>query len=282
MKKTILKWCLLVLLLAYATAITVWAGHEAGTRKCTGIKIEVENAMTPQSDSITRIGVQYALDKYDRSIIGQPLIKLNIQHLENYLRQLKNLEDVECVLTSDRKVKITVSPMIPELRVFAGNKSWYVNKDGKTVEARPEFYADVPLATGKFSRTFQPAAILPIAKFIRNDEEMRELVAMIEAQDPNNIILVPRINGHVINFGDTSRLAEKKKNLLAFYKKVMPYKGWNTYDTISVRFKNQIVATRRNKTTGPLTATYDEHLDPEEAALQEINNIQTKPDSIQH
>lgn len=282
MKKTILKWCLLILLLAYATAITVWAGHEAGTRKCTGFKIEVENAMSLQSDSITRIGVQYALDKYDRSIIGQPLIKINIQRLENYLRKLKNLEDVECVLTSDRKVKIKVSPMIPEMRIFMGNQSWYINKDGKAVEARPEFYADVPLATGVFNKHFRPAAILPIAEFIRDDEEMHNLIAMIEAKDANNIILIPRINGHVINFGDTTRLAEKKRNLMAFYKKVMPYKGWNTYDTINVRFKNQIVATRRNKTLGAHNTVFDDQLDPEEAALHEINNQSISTDSLQH
>ena len=52
------------------------------------------------------------------------------------------------------------------------------------------------------------------------------------------------------------------------YHKVMPYKGWDEYDTISVRFRGQIVATRRDKTLlnhGP--ATDDNEVDPEEATL---------------
>lgn len=31
------------------------------------------------------------------------------------------------------------------------------------------------------------------------------------------------------------------------YRKVMPYKGWEAYDTISLKFEGQVVATRRDK-----------------------------------
>ena len=41
----------------------------------------------------------------------------------------------------------------------------------------------------------------------------------------------------------TGHLFPKARGIL--YRKVMPAKGWNTYDTISVKWSHQVVATRR-------------------------------------
>jgi cell division protein FtsQ len=81
--------------------------------------------------------------------------------------------------------------------------------------------------------------------------------------------MVPCIRGHVINFGDTSRIKDKFDNLLTMYRQVMPYKGWNTYDTISVKFKGQVVASRRNKALPDHGAVTDDGEDVEESALAE-------------
>jgi hypothetical protein len=34
---------------------------------------------------------------------------------------------------------------------------------------------------------------------------------------------------------------------MLFYREVMPKRGWNTFDTISVKWNHQVVATRRTK-----------------------------------
>ena len=68
---------------------------------------------------------------------------------------------------------------------------------------------------------------------------------MISAQDSANIILVPAIRGHVINLGKAVNIADKFNRLRRFYAEVMPKKGWEFYDTISLKWDNQIVATRR-------------------------------------
>ncbi len=90
---------------------------------------------------------------------------------------------------------------------------------------------------------------------------------MYEVNGPDDIILVPRITGHVINLGDTTRLAEKRRMLMTAYKNIIPYRGWNQYDTISVKFRGQIVATRRNKAPLYPIETFIEEEDPEEATL---------------
>lgn len=192
---------------------------------------------------------------------------MNTYDVRQFLSRFSNFENVDCVITTDGKLKVSVIPMIPEIRVFSPMGSYYINKDGKYIASNAEFYVDVPIVKGVFTNKLPAMYVLPVTRFIESDPVLSELVAMIEVIDEDNIILIPKIQGHVINFGDTTRLQEKKRALMTMYNKIMPYKGWNEYDTISVRFRNQIVATRRLKALeahGPLT---DDGDDPEEAAL---------------
>lgn len=69
----------------------------------------------------------------------------------------------------------------------------------------------------------------------------------IKAENPRNIILIPLIHGHVINIGDMNNLDNKFYRLTRAYKEVLPVKGWDYYDTLSVKWRGQLVATRRAK-----------------------------------
>lgn len=265
MRNTILKWTLLIILLGYTAAITVWAHAEASRNACSGIEVVVDGSN--KADSVARNGVLAELAHYPRKIIGVPLESVNTYDVRQFLSRFSNFENVDCVITTDGKLKVSVIPMIPEIRVFSPMGSYYINKDGKYIASNAEFYVDVPIVKGVFTNKLPAMYVLPVTRFIESDPVLSELVAMIEVIDEDNIILIPKIQGHVINFGDTTRLQEKKRALMTMYNKIMPYKGWNEYDTISVRFRNQIVATRRLKALeahGPLT---DDGDDPEEAAL---------------
>lgn len=268
MRKTIFKWLILTSLFAYIACMTIWARGEAEKLVCTGIEINIESA--GRADSVTINGVRQELAKFPKKIIGTPVPVINTRDIEQYLSAYSNFEDVECALSTTGKLKVGIIPMIPELRVFEKNASYYINKDGKRIESKPNFFVDVPVVTGNFTQTFTPRNLIGMSRFIQTDPILKHLVSMIEVRDSDNIILVPRIHGHVINFGDTTRLREKRDALVTMYRKVMPYKGWDMYDTISVKFRNQIVATRRNKARNFHSLPVEEEVDPEESTLPEV------------
>ena len=266
-RATILKWLLLTAILSYMAWITVWAHGEAARNRCVGIDVRIASASS--ADSITRRGVLDELSRYPRPIVGAQVNTINTAEIRRYLSSFSNFESVECVITPGGELRVNIVPMIPEIRVFGSDGSYYVNKDGKRIDSNAEFYVDVPVVRGNFNERFTAASILPLIRFVNNDSTLKNLVSMIEARDAHNLILVPRIHGHVINFGDINRLAEKRDMLLEMYRRVMPYKGWDEYDTISVKFKGQIVATRRDKTPKSHGEIYEEDTDPEEATLPE-------------
>ena len=132
---------------------------------------------------------------------------------------------------------------------------------------------DVPVVTGNFNKRFAPKEVIPIVSYINKNPMLHDLVSMIFAENAHNIILIPKIRGHVINFGDTTRLDEKTRALTLFYRDVIPYKGWEEYDTISVKYRGQIVATRRDKTRLNHGEDYVEEIDPEEATLADVSDL---------
>ena len=268
MKKTILKWLLLIILIAYATCVTLWARNMADSNLCKGIDVYIENSSAP--DTITRHGVLEELSRFPQKIIGTPATSINTLEIERYLGRLSNFESVNCIVNTDGRLDVRVVPMIPAMRVFDGDKSYYINKDGKRIESKASFFVDVPVVSGNFSEKFPARLVLPVCRFVENDPVLSKVVAMIKVDDKDNIYLVPRIHGHIINFGDTTRLEEKKNALLAMYRKVLPYKGWETYDTISLKFNGQVVASRKDKRGGNHGAVYDDDLDPDETTLSEL------------
>lgn len=265
MKKTILKWLILTALLAYAVVIGTWAYARAHEGRVSGIEIEVTG--DTRNDSTIRAGIVDQLLRYDKNLVNRPLSQVNLRKLENYLRGFSNFETVECGITSQDKLRIQVVPMVPEIRVFDGDKSYYINKDGKHIAANAEFFSDVPVVSGRFGKNLRPQSVLPVTRFIAADPMLKNLVGMVEVKDADNIILIPRIRGAVINIGDTTDLPYKRRSIQAAYKQILPHRGWEMYDTLSVKFRGQIVCTRRDKSEKQHSPIADDDVDLEEASL---------------
>ncbi|MDE5849372.1 MAG: hypothetical protein K2H38_04465 [Muribaculaceae bacterium] len=275
MWKTIFKTVLCVVLLGYVALAFAFVHQENARRLCPGIDLRIVGNTIP--DSVLRQGVNSQLARYGKKLKGQPLGSIDLKQLEDYLSAFSNFESVECSFNPDSRLRITVIPIKAEVRVFSDKgKSFYINRYGKRIDADAEFYIDVPvlIAPEKYESSI-PAA-LSLIRYAGADPELSPLIAAFKIDGPNDLIIIPRLQGHVINFGDSTRFDEKKAAILTAYRNVMPTKGWNTYDTISVKFKNQIVASRRNKTIATHGALEDDGEDLEEATLPDVANINTQ------
>lgn len=272
MWKTIVKSLVCVLLLCYVAFAFAFVRHDNAMRECRGIDLRIVGTSIP--DSVMRHGVKSQLSRYPHKLIGEKLGDINLTQLEKYLSDFSNFESVECSFDPDSRLRITVTPIKAEVRVFDDmGCSYYINRYGKTIVSDAEFFLDVPvlIAPEKY-KEYIPGA-LTVIRYATGDPDISPLIDSYKIDGPNDILIIPRINGHVINFGDSTRLSEKKNALLTAYREILPYKGWNTYDTISVKFKNQIVASRRDKSISDHGTPEDDGEDLEEATLPEVVNI---------
>lgn len=243
--KTLLKYIVLVCLAAVLVLGVAWASHKADFEVCTAIDIEIINA--DSTSFVTQQGILGEMNRLGLKAVGLPMGKIDTDRIENLLRESVYLESAECVKCSNNHLVVRVKQIVPVLRVFDGNSSYYMNKEGKRMESNPNFLADVPVVQGNFSKQFPPTRLLPLVEHVDADPMLRQLVTMISVRDSNNIFIIPSIYGHVVNVGPPNNLESKFNRLTAFYRKVMPYKGYNYYDTISVKWNHQVVGTKRHK-----------------------------------
>lgn len=244
MKRLIQYSILLVLAIGLATGI-LWARGKSYDELCTSVVVEVVNA--DSTSFVTPKGVLNDLNSQGVKLVGKRMGDIDASDLEEVLRQSPYLENADIVKCQDGRVLIKVSQLVPVLRVFDGTESYYVNRAGKRMMATPNYHCDVPVVQGHFTRAYPVTRILPLVDYVEKDSLLHSLVTMYCVRDTNNIIVVPNISGHVVNIGNAQGFENKFAKLKLFYDQVMPKRGWNTYDTISVKWNHQVVATRRVK-----------------------------------
>lgn len=261
MNKTTIIYCVLsILLLAYLVFAIRYTTLSAAEDHCTGLQINVIDSVS--RGFVTKEDIDSELGDLSGKINNIRRDSINTLDIRNQLMAKDNIENVSCFFLNNGALSINVTPLMPVARVFdtkGGN--YYINRDGKRMEASIRYRMDVPVIIGDFNPNRDPSLCFPILDYLTADPDLAQLVSAIEVKKNKDIILVPRIKGHVVNLGDTKDLDNKFQRIEIFYKEVMPVKGWETYDTISVKWRGQVVAHRRHAKAESPTLLKEEHED---------------------
>jgi cell division protein FtsQ len=67
----------------------------------------------------------------------------------------------------------------------------------------------------------------------------------IYVDENGELLLIPRVGDQKIVFGKTDNIIKKFDKLSLFYRKGIVGNGWKKYSTINLKFKNQIVCTKK-------------------------------------
>ena len=247
--KKILQYTLVVLLLAGTSAATVWADMHARTRVCRGVRIHILNES--QLKFVTKQSILAGLNKANLNPEGMSVGDIDTDLIERYISSSEFMEDVECYLNENDYFVIEARQLVPVMRVFDGDRSYYVNREGKRMSAVKSFHVDVPVVEGHFTGRWTPTRLLPVLDYVAHDEALNELVTMWVVRDSCNVCFVPSIRGHIVNLGSIDGYKSKFAKLMKFYKEVLSVKGWETYSEINLKWDYQVVGTLRDKK--PLT-----------------------------
>jgi cell division protein FtsQ len=101
---------------------------------------------------------------------------------------------------------------------------------------------NVPVLKTDSANNSVRSSIVKIVKYVERDSFWNSQITQISVTQDLGFELVPVLGTHKIVFGDTTRMEEKFINLFAFYKKVLNRIGWEKYENVDVRFKDQVVA----------------------------------------
>ncbi len=249
-KKSVFMCVLTIIMVAYYGFAMTVTSRMAATDTLTGLDVTLSD---PDSRfvSVPDVVIETGVDP--DTLTACLRRNFDLRALEERLNASDKLQSANVTLHSNGRVHVDVTPMVPVARVFEpGKPSYYINATGKRISAELRYHIDVPVLVGRFDSVHPARRLLPLLDYIASHPKAGAMVATVTQEADGNIIIVPNIVGHVVNFGDTSRVSEKFALLREFYRKVAPVKGWNTYDTIAVKWRGQVVATRRNKAVAPM------------------------------
>ncbi len=268
-KDTIIKIALTVVIGVYLVFALAMTGAAERADRYTGLTISVADSIG--SGFVSELDVASECGDLYKLIASKSRAEIDLNELEQRIIAMPVVEDANVASLSDGTLRIDVSPMVPVARVFdPSGKSYYINSAGKRVVANARYHVDVPVVVGKFdSSTIGAESLLPVLSYIAADPTLNALVSTVTLSSRGDIVIVPVIRGQVINFGDNTSISDKFARLKTFYTDVIPVKGWNTYDTISVKWAGQVVASRRDKSLGHLS------LHTEESDFDMIDDLST-------
>lgn len=248
-KERLYKWLFAagtILLIGYLIFIGIYSTRTMEQRLCEGIYIQVIDSANQKF--VTTEELTNELGQLPFIARQTPVNRINTDSLYLHLSLIDKIENVEVMRLTDGSIRIVVEPMRPVARVFEPDRSYYINKDGKKISADARYRIDVPVVKGHFTDTlFTAKHLIPLVKYISQNERWNSLVTMIEVKSPHDIFIIPAIREIVFNIGEPDNFDSKFKRMERMLDEVLPTKGWNFYDTISVKWDGQIVATRRNK-----------------------------------
>lgn len=219
----------------------------------------------------------YFLDKMDiaqlifkrgDSIINQPKSTVNIPAIKQALNSHSDIANAEVYITIDGRLKVAVKQRKPVLRVFnLTGDSYYLDDEGKLMPLSDKYTAKVLVANGNIPEAYATSYKYSIAEISKDKEKKKntmldELYAMatyIDADEfwkaqvqqiyintDNDMEIVPMVGNQKIIFGDTASMDEKFKKLLIFYQQGLNTTGWwDKYSIINLKFKSQIVCTKK-------------------------------------
>jgi cell division protein FtsQ len=234
---------------------------------------KVEIILSGNQFFIEKSEVDQLLSDNNGLLVGRRLANINIQKLEDKLVANPFIEYAKVYLDMNGIIHADIKQREPILRVltYAG-QDFYIDKNGLKIPLSDHFTARVLVANGAILESFNNEIdtlktkvakdLFATAKFIAQNELWSEQIVQIYVNDDKDMELVPRVGSQKIVFGNGDDLESKFKNLLVFYKKAIPLVGWDTYSTINLKFKGQIVCVKRDsilqvKKQGPVLVLAD-------------------------
>ncbi|MDY5968553.1 MAG: hypothetical protein SPJ13_00835 [Bacteroidales bacterium] len=160
-------------------------------------------------------------------------------------------------------VRLQVQQHVPILHLFYLGREFYLDKDGNALPPSGEHMADVMICNGYFNiklpqvldsvsyeqmkktRNQRLIRVYNLALFLYNNPEYGVLFDQEYMNEEGDLCLVPKVGDHIVVVGSDDDLDRKFHDLLAFYREGLQQVGWDTYRQISLKYKHQVIGTRR-------------------------------------
>jgi len=219
-------------------------------KTCTSIDISIDNEyknyFINEKDVLRTI-----TNDGQTNIIGMSFNDLNLDKIEDEIRKNHFVEEVEVYKELNGALSVNIYQSRPIARLVSNQlQDRYISNKGKILPVSRRYTARVILIDGPYADNNKltnlydsetGTKIMKLLEFIENSTFWKAQIAQLHIDASGEIKMYQQVGKQVIDFGKPEMIESKFRKIQIFYEEILPTKGWNTYDRVSVKFKNQIV-----------------------------------------
>lgn len=177
--------------------------------------------------------------------IKHPMDDVNTHQIETELLKNEMIAKVEAYKTPSGIIKLEVTQKMPILRIMSARGNYYVDNLGTTMPISRRYAAHVPIVSGNVEKELAVTDLYKFALFLHENKFWNDQIEQIYIYPDQDVELIPRVGNHRIILGTLDGFEEKLANLKLFYEQAIPKVGWEKYVVINLKYKNQIVCTKK-------------------------------------
>ena len=236
------NWVTIRLLLMFGLVIFLFSftSNRNGNRKLAASKIIFveENSPFIKQETVNKLLIE---NNRDASAIRKDNLDLN--KLEKAVNSNPMVEKSDVFVTVDGVLKAVVKQKTPIVRVFDGQRSFYIDYKGNTMPLSANFTARVPLVLGVINQK-NKEALAELFRKIYDDAFLKKNIIAIQIMPNGSLKMLNRNFDFLIDFGGTINMDKKIKNYKAFFQKAIVDSSLYKYKKIDLRFTEQVVCTK--------------------------------------
>ena len=231
-------------LVAYILFSVFFMGSKNEEVVCKSIKVVVVDTL--KSHFIGKKEIENILKNSGLKIVGEKMNKINTGLIEKKLEENKLIKKAECYKTIGGSMKIEIYQKIPVIRIISHSGNYYVDNEKAIMPVSENFTAHLPVATGYIDKEFATTKLYNFALFLQNNKYWDSQIEQINVLPNKDIELTPRTGNFQIILGSLDDdYVDNLEKLKLFYDKGLNKVGWNRYSVINLKYKNQVVCTKK-------------------------------------
>ncbi len=175
---------------------------------------------------------------------------INLRNIETKIEKHPFVREAEVFRDLRGNIKAKITQKWPVARIINnGGFGAYITDLGEVIPLSDNYTARVVLVklpSGKKYKTSiledeQGKGLFELVNYLEGNKFWKAQIAEIALDRKGELTLYPQVTSQYIEFGKAEDIETKFSKLHIFYTKILPEKGWNSYDKVNVKYKDQIV-----------------------------------------
>ena len=198
------------------------------------------------------------------TLVGSKAKEVRKDEVQRVVMQNPYMEACRVSVGVDGDVRVQATQRVPVLHLFYMGREFYLDQAGNAMPPSKVHTADVMVGNGFFnvkvpqsldslnvaqmkaSRNQRLLQVYTLAQYLHDHSEYGILFDQEYMSEEGDLYLVPKVGDHIVVVGAADDLDRKFHDLVAFYREGMQRVGWDAYEQISLKYRRQVIATRRN------------------------------------